>query len=402
MTRRIAITGGGAICAAGSDVRSLWGAAAEGRSCVSSIDLEHARGNRVRIGATVQDFDPAAVADEPTLRTADRYTLLALHAAREAIAEAGIDPETLAGDRTAVILGTGIGGIGTLDEGYRAYYGDERMDTLGVPKAMPSSAVAHLCIAFGCTGPSFTVTSACASASQAIGLAMQLIRAGMVDRAITGGSEACLTPATMRSWEYLRVLTSDACRPFSVGRSGMVIGEGAGICVLEAECALEARGGSPLAWLAGYGTSSDARNMILPDVDGAARAISAALADAGLRPEAIGYINAHGTGTVANDINEAAALHQVFGEALAAIPVSSSKPIIGHTLGASGALELLITIAALRSQVVPPQINCKAQDTKCALNLPLEGPVNHAFGAALSNSFAFGGVNAALIVTAAK
>jgi nodulation protein E len=400
--RRIAITGTGAISAAGCGAASLWEAARDGRSGVSRIAFEHAHGNRVLIGAPVTGLDPEAVADEKTRRTADRYTLLALHAAREAITQAGLDSETLRGDRTAVILGTGVGGIGTLDDGCRAYYSDERIDTFGVPKAMPSSAAAHLGIVHGVTGPSFTVTSACASSSQAIGLSLQLIRAGIVDRVITGGAEACLTPATMRGWEQLRVLTVDACRPFSVGRTGMVIGEGAGICVLEAEEPMRARGARPLAWLAGYGTSSDALDMLLPDVGGAERAMAAALADAGIAPEEIGYVNAHGTGTVANDINEAEALRRVFGAALDAIPVSSSKPIVGHALGAAGALELLVTLAALRAQTVPPQINCKAQDPKCLLNLPLEGARSHGFAAAMSNSFAFGGVNAVLVLRAAE
>jgi nodulation protein E len=400
--RRVAITGTGAVSAAGCTMGSLWEAARDGRSGVVSIEFEQALGNRVRIGAPVTGLDPAKSVDEETLRTSDRFTLLALHAAREAVKEAGLDAATLWGERTAVILGTGVGGIGTLDDGCRAYYSGERMDTFGVPKAMPSSATAHLCIAHGITGPSFTVTSACASSSQAIGLAMQLIRAGIIDRVVTGGSEACLTGATMRGWEYLRVLTSDACRPFSTGRSGMVIGEGAGILVLEAEDAMLARGARPLAWLAGYGTTSDARDMLLPDVDNAAAAIRAALADAGLEPEEIGYVNAHGTGTVVNDINEAAALRLVFGEALDSIPVSSSKPIVGHTLGAAGALELLVTLAALRAHIVPPQINCKAQDPRCPICLPLDGAKSRPFTAAMSNSFAFGGVNAVLILRAAK
>ena len=232
-------------------------------------------------------------------------------------------------------------------------------------------------------------------------MAAMMIKAGVIDRAVVGGAEACLTPATMRAWEYLRVLSPDACRPFSLGRTGMVIGEGAGVFVLESEAALAARGAAPLAWLAGYGTSSDARDMVQPDADGAARAMRAALADAGLGAEAIGYINAHGTGTVLNDITESAALREIFGAALDSVPVSSSKPIIGHTLGAAGALELVITVQALREQIVPPHINCLEQDPKCPLNLQLDVPLEHRFEAALSNSFAFGGINSALIVTRA-
>lgn len=396
--RRVAITGMGAISAAGLGVDSLWQAARDGRSGVGHIELDNAEGNRIRIGAAVKNFDPATVADEVTLRTCDRYTQFALYAAKEAIASAGLGSAELRSDRTAVIIGTGVGGIGTLDSNCRAYYRREKGDTFAVPRTMPSSAASHISIVHGITGPGFAVTSACASASQAIGLAMILIRAGIVDRVVTGGAEACITPATMRAWEYLRVLTPDACRPFSVDRSGMVIGEGAGICILEAEDVADARGARPLAWLAGYGTSCDARDMVQPDVEGASKAIVYALADAGLPASEVGYINAHGTGTVLNDINEAEALIKVFGSAIEEIPVSSSKPIIGHALGAAGALELLITVGALQAQVVPPQINCKAPDPRCALNLALGAAGEHAFDVALSNSFAFGGINAALLV----
>lgn len=399
--RRVAITGAGAISAAGHDLAALWAAARDGRSCVSAIELDHAQGNRVRIGAKVEHFDPAQAIPDPAVRMADRYALLALHAAREAVERSGLQASDLGTERTAIILGTGIGGVGTLEDGFRTYSRGERVDMFAVPKAMPSSAAAQLCIAYGVKGPSFTVSSACASSSQAIGLSLQLIRAGIVDRVISGGAESCLTAATMRGWEQLRVLTTDACRPFSIGRSGMTIGEGAGIVVLEAEEAMRARGGQPLAWLSGYGTSSDAADMLLPDVEGARVAMLAALADAGLAPETIGYVNAHGTATVANDINEAAALREVFGQGLDAIPVSSSKPVIGHTLGAAGALEMLVTMEALRNQTVPPQINSRGPDPRCALNLPTAGAIRHSFRAALSNSFAFGGVNACLVLTAA-
>jgi nodulation protein E len=399
--RRVAITGMGAISAAGLGLDALWAAARDGRSCIGPVEFDHAMGNRVKIGGKVAGFDPTLFLDGTVLRTCDRYTQLALFAAAEAVAMAGLDAADLAGDRTAAIIGTGVGGIGTMDAGCRAYYGGEKFDTFAVPRTMPSAAASHISLVHGITGPSFAVSSACASASQAIGLAATLVRLGVIDRAVTGGAEACLTPATMRAWEYLRVLTPDACRPFSVGRNGMVIGEGAGICVIESEDAMRARGAQPLAWLAGYGTSSDARDMVQPDVDGAARAVAAALADASLPAEAIGYINAHGTGTVLNDINEVLALRQVFGQHLDRIPISSSKPVIGHTLGAAGALELLIAIRALQTQTIPPQINCHAIDPKCAINLQLDVPLAHAFDAALSNTFAFGGINAALVVTRA-
>jgi nodulation protein E len=400
--QRIAITGMGAISAAGQGANALWDAARTGRSGVRPIELEHALGNRILVGADVPDFDASQFVDETTLRTCDRYTQFALCAASEAIEQSGLEPADLRNDRTAVIVGTGIGGIGTLDENCRAYYAGRRGDTFAVPRTMPSSAASHITIVHGITGPGFAVSSACASASQAVGLAMTMIRAGVVDRVVTGGAEACLTPATMRGWEYLRVLTPDVCRPFSVGRNGMVIGEGAAVFILEAETVAHARGARPLAWLSGYGTSSDARDMVQPDVEGAARAVSAALKDAGIAGGEIGYINAHGTGTVLNDINEASALRQAFGDTLDNIPVSSSKPIVGHALGAAGALELVITVGALRGQWVPPQINCHTPDPKCPLNLQLDVSRSHSFEFALSNSFAFGGINAVLVVSAAR
>lgn len=399
--QRIAITGMGAISAAGLGVSALWDAARSGRTGVKDIALQYVRGNRVRIAATVAGFNPADHIAGELLRTCDRYAQFAMFAAHEAIAMSGLEPGHLCSERTAVVIGTGVGGVGTFDENCRAYHAGEKCDTMAIPRTMPSSAVSHIGIRHGIIGPTFTVTSACASASQAIGMAATMIRAGIVDRVITGGSESCLTASTMRGWEYLRVLSPDACRPFSAGRNGMVIGEGAGICVLECETAARSRGARPLAWLAGYGTSSDARDMVRPDVDGAARAVAAALADAGLPPEAVGHINAHGTGTVLNDINEVEALRRVFGGALDDIPVCSSKPIVGHTLGAAGALELLVAICSIQDQIVPPQINFRGADPKCRLNLQLDSARSHAFDVALSNSFAFGGINAALVVSRA-
>ena len=266
---------------------------------------------------------------------------------------------------------------------------------------MPSSATSHISMTHKITGPCFAVTSACASASQSIGTAAQMIRSGMIDRAIAGGSEACLTPATIKAWEMLRVLSPNACRPFTRTRNGMIIGEGAGAFVLESEDSARARGATIIARLAGYGTSSDAKDIIQPDVEGASSAMQAALDDAGLTPDAIGYINAHGTGTVLNDVNEAAAIRRIFGDLTDALPVSSTKPVIGHTLGASGALELAVSVKALTEQTVPPQINFTEADPKCPLHLPTEGAVKADLKAVMSNSFAFGGINAALIVTPA-
>jgi nodulation protein E len=398
---RIAITGMGAISAAGIGVDALWSAARDGVSQISPMNLPRGETLRVRIGGQVRNFDPGAYLSEAVLRRCDRFTQLAHVAVEEAIRQAGLDDGQMAGPRTAVIMGTGIGGMNTIDDGLSEFYaGTGKLIMLAVPRLMPSSAASHVSIMHGVTGPCFCVTSACSSATQSIGVAAQLIKAGIVDRAIAGGTEACLTPATVRAWELLRVLSPDTCRPFSADRNGMILGEGAGAVVIESEAAMEARGASPIAWLAGYGTSSDAKDIVQPDVGGASASMSAALEDAGLGATDIDYINAHGTGTVLNDVNEAEAIGRVFGEHGATVPVSSTKPVIGHTLGASGALELMVTIKAVTESTIPPHINVTNVDPKCRLNLPRTA--SHApVRAALSNSFAFGGINASLIVTAA-
>ncbi len=395
---RVAISGMGAVSAAGLGVPALWQAVSAGKSQVHPFDIRQDEILRVRIAAMVHGFDPTKYLSEQEIRRCDRFTQFAHVAANEALAEARLASEAIAGPRTAIIIGTGIGGINTIDDGYFAFYEEgTRINPLTIPRMMASSATSHISITHKITGPCFTVTSACSSASQSIGVGLQMVRAGMVDRAIVGGSEASITTATMRSWELLRVLSPDMCRPFSKNRNGLVLGEGAGIVVLESEQSLEKRGGTPLAWLTGYGTSSDARDILQPDVDGAASAMRAALADAGIEPGAIGYINAHGTGTVLNDINEALALRQVFGGIIDTIPVSSTKSVIGHTLGASGGLELIIAVKSLLENIVPPQINFAEPDPKCALFLPTEGPLPRPLSVVLSNSFAFGGINASLI-----
>ncbi len=392
----------GAVSAAGIGAELLWIAACNGTSGVRPLNLPRGEGLRVRIAAQVPDFDAEHLLGRKVPPTAERFAQFALVAAFEAVAQAGIAPELLAGRRSAAVIGTGIGGAASIDEGsYVFYKGHEiglRNEPMTVPRSMPSSAVSHISIAHGITGPSFGLVSACASGAQSIGYAGQMIRAGLVDRALAGGAEACITPATMRGWELLRVMSPRGCQPFAAGRSGMVIGEGAAVFVLESEAALRARGGEALAWLGGYGTSSDAKDMIQPDIDGAVSAMTEALEDAGVAPDRIGYVNAHGTGTVLNDINEARALREVFGAALDSIPVSSSKPVLGHTLGAAGALELVVAVQALRHQMVPPQADFTQPDPRCALFIPSGTASPARLEAVLSNSFAFGGINASLLV----
>jgi nodulation protein E len=397
--RRIIVTGMGAVSAAGMGAAALWQAARDGRSCVGEAQFARPYRGRIRIAAQVRDFDPAAHVTAAELPFCDPVTQYLLAAAEEAVAQAGLAQEKPMGPRTATIIGTGIGGMHTLDEGlHLAIIEQGRPDPLTVPRLIPSACPSQLSIRYGCTGPCFAVASACSSATQAIGIGAQLIRSGVADRAIVGGTEDCVTNSSMLAWEALRVLTPDFCRPFSAGRNGMVLGAGAAVFVLEEEEFAKARGATPIVEIAGYGTSTDAKDPVRPDALGAAACMRKALEDAGIEPEQIDYVNAHGTGTTVNDITEAEAMSRVFGSRLSQLPVSSTKPIHGHGLGAAGALELVVTIGAVRNAVAPPTINWRGTDPKC----PVDAVPNEArpmpIRAALSNSFAFGGINASLVV----
>lgn len=398
--RRVVVTGMGAVSGTGIGVASLWSAARSGQSAVGEIISERALQGHIKIAAQVKNFKPEQYIEPLVMPFCDRFTQIAIAAADEALAQAQFSRKDRLGDRTGVIVGTGVGGYTSIDDlNFTFYVLKSRTHPMTIPRGMSNGAASHICTRYGCTGPSFAVSSACSSANQAIGIGAFFIRTGLIDRAIVGGSEAGLTPTAMRAWENLRVLTPDFCRPFSKERNGMVLGEGAGIFVLEAEEIARARKTEPLAEIAGYGTTSDAKDMVRPDIDGAEKAMRLALVDAGLSPDAIDYVNAHGTGTILNDVVETEALRRVFGSRLPNLPVSSTKPVHGHGLGAAGALELAITIMAMRENVAPPTINFLHPDPNCDLD-----PVpNHArelpIRAAMSNSFAFGGINACLIVT---
>lgn len=401
--RKVAVTGMGAISAAGAGANALWQAARDGRSCIFEPRFPRPYRGRVKIAAQVQGFDPSAFLTEAERPFCDPVTQYILAAAAEALGQAGLASHDPMGPRTAIIIGTGIGGMTSLEDGlYRELVEHARPDPLTIPRLIPSACPSQLSIRYGATGPCFAVASACSSAAQAIGLGAQLIRSSMADRAIVGGTEDCITNTGMLAWEVLRVLTPDACRPFSKDRNGMVLGAGAAAFVLEEASAARARGADVLAEIVGYGTSSDAKDPVRPDARGAAACMTNALADAGISPDEIDYINAHGTGTVVNDATESAALALVFGNRLSKIPVSSTKPVHGHGLGASGALELVVTIGALRENVAPPTINFRAADVKC----PVDAVPNEArpmpIRTALSNSFAFGGINASLVVRSAE
>lgn len=401
--RRIVVTGMGAVSAAGIGAPALWEAARDGRSCITEAHFARPHRGRIKRAAQVQDFDPLAHVSASELPFCDPITQYVLAAAEEAVVQAGLAAAKPFGPRMATIIGTGIGGMQTLENGlYLTLVEQGRPDPLTIPRLIPSAPPSQLSIRYGSTGPCFTVASACSSATQAIGIGMHLIRSGLVDRAIVGGTEDCVSNSAMLAWEALRVLTPDLCRPFSKGRNGMVLGAGAAVFVLEDAEQARARGAEALAEIAGYGTSTDAKDPVRPDAQGAAACMRNALADASAETDEIDYVNAHGTGTTANDATESEALGIVFGNRLPLLPISSTKPIHGHGLGAGGALELVVTIGAVRENVAPPTINWREADVKC----PVDPVPNEArpmpIRTALTNSFAFGGINASLIVRRAE
>jgi nodulation protein E len=392
---RVVITGLGAVCALGQQVASMWDAVSLGQSGIGPISNINTDRLSVKIAAEVKDFDPLRHFEQRRLPMLDRAAQFALVAAREAIADAGIKLANCA-SRAGVILGA-TGGWSAVDESYEKFYGQEasRLHPLTIPRIMPNAPVSHISIEFGVRGPAFTVSSACASANHAIGLGFHLIRSGMLDAVVTGGSDASIVPGYLKGWDALRVLSADTCRPFSRNRSGLVIGEGAGILVLESLASAEKRGAPIYAEMLGFGMNADGKDMTAPDLDSVGRAMSLAIEDSGLSPSDVDYVNAHGTGTLLNDSTEIAALRQTFGNHQPA--VSSTKSMFGHNLAAAGALEMIVTALALKNGLIPPTMNYDEEDPDCVVDC-VPGVARHAaVDVAMSNSFAFGGLNAVLL-----
>ncbi|MGH8145080.1 MAG: beta-ketoacyl-[acyl-carrier-protein] synthase family protein [Rhodanobacteraceae bacterium] len=405
MNRRVVITGVGAICALGHDARTVWTGMREGRSAIGPLHGFEDQDMRVKVAAQVRDYEPAQHFDAKKLLLLDRVSQFALIAAREAVAQSGIDfSHDGLRARSACVLGTGTGGEVTNDECSRRLYaeGNPRLHPLSIVRRMMSAPASQVSIEFGLSGPSFAVSSACASSNHAFAQAFALVRSGAADVALAGGTEACLTLGVLRAWEAMRVLADDTCRPFCKQRRGLVLGEGAGMVVLEDFDHARARGAEILAEFAGAGMSADAGDIVLPSADGAARAMAAALKDAQLDASDIDYINAHGTATPANDPTETKAIHQVFGERAKNLAVSSTKSVHGHALGAAGALEIVAALGALREGVIPPTANFIDPDPECELdcvpNVARAAPVR----AVLSNAFAFGGLNAVVALKRAS
>lgn len=403
--RRVVITGMGAVTPLGHTAPTTWAALREGRSAIGPITSLPREALRFGIAAEVRGFDPLKHFDEKKLILLDRVSQFALVAAREAVVQSGIDfaHENL-GENTAVVIGTGVGGEHTNDEASRRLYAENnpRLHPLTIVRLMANAPACQISIEHKLHGPAFATVSACASANHAIAQAFHMVRSGVACAAVAGGTEACITLGAVRAWEAMRVLADDTCRPFSKQRRGLVLAEGAAVFVLEARDDAERRGATILAELAGVGMSADAGDIVFPSDAGAALAMRRAIADAGLAPEDIDYINAHGTGTPANDPTETRAIRATFGERANALAVSSTKSMHGHALGAAGAIELVATIGALRDGVVPPTANFIDPDPECDLDYVPNVGREMDVRAALSNSFAFGGLNAVLALRRAR
>lgn len=402
--RRVAVTGLGVVSALGLDRRAFWSALCEGRCGISPIEAVDVSLLRFQYGAEVRDFAPAAQLGERGAGALDRFAQFALVSALEATADAGIGCPPPAPERCAVVTGSSLGGKTTEDAGFARLYreGKSNGNPSTIPRAMTNASASAISMTLGTTGPAFTLSTACSSASHAIGLAFSLVRDGSADLAIAGGSEAPFTLGTLKAWEAMRVIAPDTCRPFSESRRGTILGEGGAMLVLEPLEDARARGTRVYAELAGFGMNADAHHVTKPSPEGPARAMLAALADAELPPDAVGYVNAHGTGTALNDELEAGAIHRTFGARGNRVAVSSTKSAHGHTLGAAGAIEAVATVLALHCGIVPATLNLTRLDPACGdldvvPNRPREASLEHA----LSSSFAFGGLNAVLAFSAA-
>ncbi|HEY0229643.1 MAG TPA: beta-ketoacyl-[acyl-carrier-protein] synthase family protein [Dokdonella sp.] len=396
---RVVITGMGAVTPLGHTAPATWNAMREGRPAIGPITTLPRDSLRFGIAAEVQGFDPLRYFDEKRLILLDRVSQFALVAAREAVAQSGIDfAADGIGENTAVVIGSGVGGEQTHDAASRRLYAENnpRLHPLTIVRLMANAPASQVSIEFGLTGPAFAVVSACSSANHALTQAFHMVRSGVADAALAGGSEACITYGVIKAWEAMRVMADDTCRPFSRQRRGMVLGEGAGIYVLETLEHARARGATILAEFAGAGMSADAGDIVFPSEAGAAKAIQRALSDGGLAAQDIDYINAHGTATPANDPTETRAIRRVFGAHADALAVSSTKSMHAHALGAAGALELVAAIGALRDGVVPPTANFLDADPECDLDYVPNTAREKNVRAALSNSFAFGGLNAVI------
>ena len=398
MSRRVVVTGIGVVSSLGTGREAHCQALAEGRSGIGPMTRFDTSGLAIKIGAEARQFAGEDYFSRSEIALMDRVTQMALVAGKEATEQAALAVGDADASRFGAVIGCSMGGIETVDDNYRLVYGEgkARVHPFTVPRLMGNAPASHLSMTYGLKGPSWVVSTACASSNHAIGQAFQMVRSGVLDGALTGGAEAGLTFGVLKAWEGLRVMSKDGCRPFSKDRNGMVQGEGSAVMVIETLERAQARGAKIICEIVGFGAGSDAGDIVQPAREGAESAMRAALADGGLSPDQIGYINAHGTATTVNDKTETAAIRSVFGAHADQLAVSSTKSMHGHCIGAAGALEFVAMAMALEAGVIAPTINYGAPDPECDLDVVPNTAREATIDAALSNSFAFGGLNAVI------
>ncbi len=393
----IAITGIGCISPLGQNMADTWSSLKKGISAIDTISGFEDTDLKIPTAAQIKDFKPEDHFSSSQVAILDRHTQLALVAAREAVADAQLQPQEL--KKLGCIIGTACGGKETDDITCQKLYLEKkkRVHPFTILRGMYSAASSQISIEHGIQGPVFTLASACSSTNHAIIQAILMIRSGLADAVLAGGTDAPFTYGLLKSWEALRVLSPETCRPFSADRKGLVLGEGSGMVIIESLQHAKRRGARIHALIHGIGMSADAAHITDPSSEGAARTMEAALNDADLKPEEIAYINAHGTGTIQNDPSETRAIRQVFGNHADHLLVSSTKSMHGHSLGAAGAIELIAVIKSLQDSIVPPTVNFTEAGQDCDLNYVPNKAISRDYQYALSNSFAFGGLNAVLV-----
>ncbi|MGA6958198.1 MAG: beta-ketoacyl-[acyl-carrier-protein] synthase family protein [Candidatus Acidiferrales bacterium] len=396
--RRVAVTGLGIISPLGLNLQESWISLSKGLSAIGPIKTVDCSALRFQNGAEVRDYDPLKYFEGGKDNYIDRFAQFSVVAAREALRNSGVQLTPELRENSAIVCGSAVGGQAAIESGFEDLWvqGRGRVHPLTIPKTMANAGASHIAMDMGLSGPTYTVSTACSSANHAIGQAFRLVRDGLADLAMTGGSEAMFTIGMLKAWEAMRVVAPDTCRPFSKDRRGLILGEGGAMMVLEPMEAAKARGAKIYGEICGFGMTADAHHLTQPTVQGPARAMRGALKEAGLAPEEVGYINAHGTGTPGNDPVESSAIREVFGAHADKIGVSSTKSMHGHALGAAGALEAVATVLALYHGILPPTANYNERDPECDLDYIPNQPRALRVGAGLSNSFAFGGLNAVI------
>ena len=396
--RRVVVTGTGVVSAIGMNTNAFWKSIVEGTPGIGPYNVSFGDQIRFKYGADIKDFDPAGIIEKNDLDLMDRFTQLAVVAAKEAVQQSGIIFNEENAYQTAVVCGTSIGGVHTQEQSYFDLYRENktRVHPLSIPKTMPNGAASNISMQMGIKGPVYAISTACASSNHAIGNAFWLIRNGVCDQAICGGSETPFTYTFLKAWEAIRVVAPDTCRPFSKNRQGMILGEGSGMLVLESLENAKKRGATILGEIVGFGMTSDASHITKPDQKGAEKAMQMAMNDGSINLSQIGYINAHGTGTLVNDTMEVGAVKNVFGDHANSLAISSTKSLHGHALGATSSFEAIATVYALKNGILPPTANFEEKDETCDIdivpNISREKNIQYA----LSNAFAFGGLNAVL------